>query len=278
LIPVTELVRVSRGLWRPAAAVDDLVGRAAALLSVAPEGTAIAGLTAAALHNLWLPPYLPERIELVLRCGDDLPGMHSHSKRAEIRGRRRLIRPDEVTTLYGLPVLTAARTWVDLGEVLQLPDLVAAGDSVLRGDVPLEDLERVASRAGHRRGIVRVRAALPLLDARSRSRPESHMRYAIVSSGLPAPAVNQPFYDHRGQWLFEPDLAYEDVKLALEYNGADHAATGRMRRDITREVDVGRRGRWMTVTFGPTEVFRHPDQLAAYVKELRRERAALFIR
>ena len=275
---MTDLVRVSRGLWRPPDAVDDLIGRTAALLSVAPDGTVIAGLTAAALHGLWLPPDLPDRIELVLRRDAEIPKQHSHSKRREIRGRRRVLLPDEVTVLHGLPVLTAARTWVDLGEVLQLPDLVASGDSVLRAGVPIEELAIVASRATHRRGVRRVRAALPLLDARSRSRPESHMRVAVVTAGLPKPDVNKAVYDDHGQWLFEPDLGYEDVKLALEYNGADHAETDRMRRDMTRAVDAGRRGGWLTVSFGPTEVFRHPDQLAAYVKELRRERAALFLR
>jgi hypothetical protein len=156
-----------------------------------------------------------------------------------------------------------------------MADLVAAGDSVLRGGTSADELAVVASRAVHRRGIVRVRAALPLLDARSRSRPESHLRYALVSSGLPAPQVNEPIYDENGQWLGEPDLSYDDVRLAIEYNGADHGEVRRMRRDITREVDIGFRGRWRTITFGPVEVFRRPDQTAAYVRDVRRERRRL---
>jgi very-short-patch-repair endonuclease len=127
-------------------------------------------------------------------------------------------------------------------------------------------------RARGRRGVVRARAALPLLNARSRSRSESHLRYALVSSGLPEPKVNMPIYSHVGEWLAEPDLSYEEARLALEYNGADHAEVKRMRRDITREIDVVRRGGWRVEVFGPAEVFGRPDQTAAYVREIYRER------
>ncbi len=272
---VTDLVRVSRGLWRPPETVDDLAGRAAALLTAAPEATVIGGTAAAQVHGLWLPGRPDQPVELLLRCDTADPRAHAHSKRREMRGRRRRVRPDEVEIVDGLPVTTAARTWVDLAEQLSLPDLVAAGDSVLRGGVDVAELQLVIDRAAHRRGIVRARTALPLLNARSRSRAESHMRYAVVGAGLPVPDVNRAIYDAHGQWLFEPDLSYDDVRLALEYNGRDHAAPKRMRRDITREVDAGQRGRWRTETFGPIEVFRRPDQLAAYVRELRRERAHL---
>ena len=45
-------------------------------------------------------------------------------------------------------------------------------------------------------------------------------------------------YSDVGEWLAEPDLSYDEARLALEYNGADHAKVERMRRDITRELDV----------------------------------------
>jgi hypothetical protein len=273
---VDELIRVARGVWRRGEAVADLAGRAAALLTAAPQGTVIGGLTAAQLHGLWLPDTVTGRVELLLRREAEVPEAHSHSRRREFISRRRRLLPDEVEVVDGLPVTTAARTWVDLGERLSLADLIAAGDSVLRGDVSVDELDVIVRRAFHRRGIVRVRAALPLLDKRSRSRPESHLRYALFAGGLPKPEVNEAVYNADGEWLGEPDLSYDDVRLAIEYNGAEHGGTKRMRRDITREVDIGFRGRWHTVTFGPAEVFGRPDQVAAYVRELRRERARLF--
>lgn len=269
------LVRVTRGVWRPAASVDDLAGRVAALLSAAPDGTVVGGLAVGQLRGLWLPEEFTGPIELLLRGDIEVPHAHAHSKRREFLDRRRKLLPDEIEIVDGLPMTSLARTWVDLGERLSMPDLVAAGDSALRAGASLDQLAMMAARARRRGGIVRVRAALPLLNARSRSRPESHLRYALVSSGLPEPAVNEPIHDQYGQWLGEPDLSYDDVQLAIEYNGADHAKVRRMRRDITREVDIGFRGRWRTVTFGPVEVFGRPDQIASYVRELRRERARL---
>jgi hypothetical protein len=272
---VDELVRVTHGLWRPPASVTDLAGRAAALLSKAPAGSVVGGRAAAQLHGLWLFEEPVERIDILLRTGTLPPEAHAGSRRRELRGRRRKVVADEIDVVDGLPVTSAARTWVDLAEELSMPDLIASGDSVLRGPVSLEEIELMVKRARHRRGVVAARTAVPLLDRRSRSRPESHLRYAIVSAGLPKPEVNEHIYNGLGEWLAEPDLSYADVRLAIEYNGALHAQLRRMRRDMTRGVDVGIRGGWLTVAFGPAEVFGHPEQVAAYVRLLRHERAAL---
>ena len=273
---MSELVRVSRGLWRPASEVGTLAGRAAALLAALPEGTVISGVTAAKIHGLWLPTLTDEVLEFVVHADTPLPRNRPGSRRAGVRARRQLLDPDDVTIVEGLPMTSEAVTWLHLADRLRLVDVVAAGDSVLRGGTSLFDLETAIVRATHRPGVVRARQALPLLDARSRSRPESHLRFAIVSADLPKPAVNEPIFDEHGQWLAEPDLSYDDVRLALEYNGADHAGVARMRADITRGIDIGFRGGWQTVTFGPNEVFRFPDRIAPYVAALRRERARLF--
>jgi hypothetical protein len=273
-VRVTELIRVTRGVWRAPDVVADLMGRVAAVLAACPDGTVVAGRSAARLHGLWLPESPDEPIEVIVHRDEPVPASRPGSRRRELRARRRVLLADEITYLDGIALTTEARTWLDLAERMGTADLIAAGDSALRGAATPDELVRVVRRGTHRRGIVRARAALPLLDARSRSRPESHLRYALVSSGLPEPAVNQPIYSASGEWLAEPDLSYDDVRLAIEYNGADHSSVDRMRRDITRELDVAFRGGWRTVTFGPVEVFRRPDQVVALVRQLRRERGA----
>ena len=273
---MSELIHVSRGLWREGAEVATVAGRAAAYLAVLPAGSVLSGMTAAKVHGLWLPTVPDDVLEFIVHPDTPLPRDRPGSRRSGLRARRRLLEPDEITVVEGLPITKEAVTWLHLADRLRLPDLVAAGDSVLRGGASLDELQGVVRRAAHRPGVVRARQALPLLDARSRSRPESHLRCAVVSGGLPKPAVNEPIFDEHGQWLAEPDLSYDDVRLALEYNGAEHAEVDRMRKDITREIDVGFRGGWQTVTFGPAEVFRFPGRIAPYVATLRRERARLF--
>ncbi len=82
------------------------------------------------------------------------------------------------------------------------------------------------------------------------------------------PQVNVPIYDAHGGWLAEPDLSYDDVRLAIEYNGAMHADVDRQRRDMTRGLDVLGSG-WRSLSVGPVQVFRRQDQLAALVRRLR---------
>ncbi|HEU5007518.1 MAG TPA: hypothetical protein VFT67_11115 [Jatrophihabitantaceae bacterium] len=263
-----DLVRVSHGVWRMAESVDELAGQCRALLSMLPSGSVVGGLTAARLHGLWLPaPRDDEPIEVILRGVEQVPRELSASRRTEIRGRRRQLGRAEMDVVDGIPVTAEARTWVDLAELVPMADLVAAGDSVLRGTTTRRELELFVRDARGRRGVVAARGALELLDERSRSRPESHLRFRLVDGGLPKPEVNRPIHDDHGQWVAEPDLHYERGRLALEYNGALHAEPDQMRKDITRGLDVVRAD-WMTRTFGPAQVFSRWDDTVALVRTL----------
>jgi hypothetical protein len=130
---------------------------------------------------------------------------------------RRALSRDEIIVTDRFQITSAARTWVDLAEILSIEDLVTAGDSALRGLVTKDELADAISRARHRRGVLRARDALTLLDARSRSRPESHLRCGLVRAGLPWPEVNVSIFTDNGEWLAEPDLLYRKARLALEY-------------------------------------------------------------
>lgn len=263
---VSDLVRLTHGLYRPAEATVTLADRCAAFLGVLPGGAVIAGLTAARMHGLWLPEARSdERAEIVLTRPGMRPRDFAGSRRAEIRVRRRSLRQDDVSVLDGLPVTTLERTWVDLGEVLAVEDLVAAGDSALRSGADIGALDWAIRRAARRRGVQRARQAFDLLDRRSRSRPESHLRCIVVLGGLPKPEVNEHIYNEDGEWLAEPDLHYKRARLALEYNGAGHADPERMRNDITREIDVDQGG-WKSIVFGPAQVFGRPWQITPYVR------------
>jgi hypothetical protein len=118
---------------------------------------------------------------------------------------------------------------------------------------------------------------IDLLNPRARSRAESHLRYAIVSAGLPCPEVNVPIHNDRGEWLAEPDLVYREARFALEYNGADHAEVDRMRKDITRAIDV-HVGEWLSIAFGPAQVFGRPWQIGPIVRTTLLDRAPHYLR
>jgi very-short-patch-repair endonuclease len=83
--------------------------------------------------------------------------------------------------------------------------------------------------------------------------------------------VNVAVTNAVGEWLAEPDLVYRRAKLALEYNGIDHADARRTRNDITRELDLAGAG-WHAIVFGPAEVFGRPWRIAPHVRALLDER------
>ena len=89
---------------------------------------------------------------------------------------------------------------------------------------------------------------------------------------MPRFAVNEPVYRDEGGWLAEPDLSLPEAKLALEYQGRDHAKIERMHADITRELDLYRDD-WLTLAFGPAQVFGRPHEVRADVYQAVRDRA-----
>lgn len=269
--PLADSVRLARGCWGRPAEVEELALRCALLLETSAEDTVVVGTTAARLHELWLPS-LPDEVHLAT----GVPGLSgtamTRTRRPEIRAHRRQLPTTDVLMIDGVPRTTMARTWRDLAPLLDLPSLVAAGDSVLRAGVTSGELAEVLARTGRHAGIGRARAALALLDGRSRSRPESHLRVAASAPDLPRFEVNEPVHRSDGGWLAEPGLSLAEAKIALEYQGADHAEVGRMRKDITRSTDM-RRDRWVVIEYGPAEVFGRPQLIAPELRLLVRERA-----
>lgn len=264
-------VRVARGCWLPAEQAESFAARCVAALETCADDTMISDTTAARLYNLWLP-YRSEEIQLTTAQPDRASRCMTRTQRPEFRAHRRRLHEDDRADLNGIPVTSLARTWVDLAPVLSLADLVAAGDSALRAGCTVDEMVATMQRSGRLRGVRRVREALPMLDRRSRSRPESHLRVAVWVPDLPRFEVNEPVYRSDGGWLAEPDLSLAEARLALEYQGEDHAALERMRKDLTRGKDM-RDDEWLSLPYGPAEVFKRPWQIAPEVRKYVRERA-----
>ena len=255
----------------------ELMVRCAAALASAADDTVISSITAARLHGLWLPE-LPDEIHLATAEPDAKSRAMTRSRRRSFMAHRHELQAGDRVQSKGIDVMSIPRTWLDLARQLPLPDLVAAGDSALRAGASIDQLEEILRRGKRMRGIRVARQALPLLDARSRSRPESHLRVAISLTDLPRFEVNVSVYRDGGRgWLAEPDLSLDEAKIALEYQGAVHANVRRMRRDISRNADLRREG-WRVVEYGPSEVFGSPWQIAPEVRSIIRERAPHLLR
>lgn len=235
-----------------------------------PDGTVLSHRSAAALWDLWIPPF--SDVEVTTPARSRGSRYTTSVQRAAVVAHRRVLAPEDVTVLHGLPVTGLTRTWLDLSALLDVHDLVAAGDRALQVGANQADLAERAARQRRLRGTTRCRAAAPLLHPGSRSRPESRIRAALLLAGLPMPEVNQPIYDEHGQWLAEPDLHYKAARLAIEFNGSDHAALDRMRKDATRTLDM-LRADWLVRVYTAVDAFQRLDGVVADTREILARRA-----
>lgn len=141
---------------------------------------------------------------------------------------------------FGVAVTTPERTWCDLAEECTVPQLVAAGDWLLRyGRSSRDGLRAAVSAYPGRRGRGKLAVAVEWLDAASESPKESEVRSLLLLAGLPAPEVNPAIRDPLGRFVARVDLFFRVFGEVLEYHG-DHHRTDRSqwRRDRTREAEL----------------------------------------
>ena len=178
----------------------------------------------------------------------------------------------------GLRVTDPATTWATLGSILKDPyDVVAAGVAVVRTWriaeplATIEDLAEVLTR-GRRVGIGSLRAALPRICTRSASRPETHVRLALIDAGMPEPQLNVEVW-RADTYLGAVDLAYPEWKIAIEYEGEHHLlSTEQWTRDIARYDRLRDEG-WIVIRVTRVDLFNNTGALMQRIRSAVRSRA-----
>lgn len=227
--------------------------RARAALRIAPDGALLAGPTAAELMGGVVPR--DPRVHLRLPSGRmRVPGIESG--RLTTRAR---------ATISGLPVTTAEDTFVDLARHLDLVDLVVLGDSLVRRRRTTPGaLVKAARTASARHRSLATRAA-SLVRSGVDSPMESRLRLLLVLAGLPEPVVNHIDSDDEGRWVRRYDLSYPELRLAIEYDGRQHAESDRQwERDVERREELDRED-WRIVVVLAKGIYREPDRTLARV-------------
>lgn len=218
------------GFHRQAGLRDHVRQRIIDAAALLPPGGAIGGWAAAYLHGatdldgggrpvlLLLPPH---RVV-------DRPG---------IEIMRVVLEPDDVTRKGRIPCTQEVRTGFDLLRLApSLTEAVVAGDCALRaGLCSTAELLGYAQTHPGRRGLRRLRAALPLLDPAAASPPESRLRMLCRDAGLPPLLVNAPVHDRYGRFLGIPDLLDPVAGFVIEYDGAYHRDLAQHTADNLRE-------------------------------------------
>jgi hypothetical protein len=156
---------------------------------------------------------------------------------------------DDVVLVDGLRTTSGPQTFLDLSARLPGDELLAVGDALARaGHLDRAALTVRLARADRTRGVVRAREVAASVDARSASRPESRIRYWLLASDLPELELQVPVHDARGRAVAHADLGYARWRLALEYEGRQHADAGQFGGDIDRYSLMAADG-WLVLRF-----------------------------
>jgi hypothetical protein len=198
----------------------------------------IAGLSAAALHGA---KWVDERAPLEILHTNRNP-----NRGLLVRGDR--ISEDEFELLEGIPVTNVARTALDLGCWYPTGDAVAAIDALVRTvELKMADFQMLTERYPGRRGISRARKALELADGGAQSPKETWLRLLLIRAGLPRPLTQIPVRDEFGDTIAYLDMGWEDVKVAVEYDGEQHRNERAQYRWDIRRLEMLQRLGWVVV-------------------------------
>jgi very-short-patch-repair endonuclease len=199
----------------------------------------VAGQSASALYGAkWVSHQAPA--QLLYQHRRPPPGIRTWLDR---------VADDEIQVVDGMSATTPVRTAFDLACRYPIGRSVAAIDALARATrLDIADVERLTERYKGHRNVRRARNALNLVDAGSQSPRETWLRLLLIEAGYPRPQTQIPVYGQYGEFVAVLDMGWEDIKVAVEYEG-DHHRTDRMQfnRDIARYEAVTTDLDWIVV-------------------------------
>jgi hypothetical protein len=257
--------RIFTGVYIHASvSVTQLVRIRAALL-VHPPAAFASHTSAALVHGV----PVPARAEVHI-------GVFEERDRRRRGGIRNHVAPRDAPVVVrgGIRVSSALQTFVELGEVLDLVDLVVVGDAFVRRECfSPKQLREYCARSQHR-GARAARRAAAYVRAAVDSPMETRLRMLIVLAGLPEPSINHKVYDSAGRLLYRFDLSYPELRILVEYDGRQH------RDDLDQWDHDSDRNDWFVangwrhVPVFSRGIYRDPAKTLRRVEAALRERGA----
>ena len=194
----------------------------------------IAGLTASALHGAkWVDDVAP--IELAWRNARPAKGLRTSDMR---------LLTSEFGELDGMRVTTPARTGFDIARRRPLDAAVASLDALgYATGLTARDVFAVARRHRGSPGLRQLAKVLDLYDPGAASPKETWLRLLAIRAGYPRPRTQIPVRSPDGRRQYYLDMGWEDMMLALEYDGEQHRVDPvQYAYDIQRSEDLAELG------------------------------------
>lgn len=259
--------RVLRGVYCRADLPDTVELRARCAALVLPDHAVICDRSAAWLWGVQCFDYaeqefLPD-LETASVDGND------RVRRAGIYGGKRDLREDEVCEIEGIRVTTPLRTACDLACLRGRSAALAVYDAFRsQHGLTCADYERMLLRFRGRRGVKQARELAPYAVATSESHGESWTRMYVIDAGLKAPEPQVWVLVADLGWV-RLDLAYEHLRIAIEYDGEEFHTADEDRDADEKRRDALRRAGWAVIVVHKTDFTgRASDR---WLDELRRE-------
>lgn len=243
-----EFRPIFHGVYISSLIPDTLVVRCKAALLVAPEHAVISHESAA---RLWCPQG-PRSARTHVSFSYD-----AHLSRPELCVHRFTYRL-ETAFRHGLLVTTPAMTFMHLAVRLELVELVAFGDQLVkRGLISVDDLIRYAENWMHHGRAAGLRAA-HLVREGVDSVPETRLRLLMVLAGFPEPKVNHVIYRSDGTVRNRIELVYDGIMVAIEYDGRWHEEADQRIKDEIRRAALALEG-WTFFIVKTADLYETPD-------------------
>jgi very-short-patch-repair endonuclease len=256
----TQYRAVYRNVYVPRGQVLTAADKAVAAWLWSERRATTAGLSAAALHGTkWLDAKLPAELNQPHR--HKTSGILLHSDK---------LADDEVVTANGVPATTPARTAYDLGRRRGLTTAVIRLDALMQAtNLKPTDVDALAERHRGARGIVQLREAIDLSDGGAESPQETRTRLILTHAGLRPQRTQIVVCDRFGEFVHRIDMGWDDWKVGVEYDGAQHWTDPDVRaNDIETQAILEALG-WRIIRVGNNMVRYRPNTIVA------RTRAAL---
>lgn len=219
-----RLRRLHRGVYLVGSIVPPLAGPLAACLTCGPSAV-VSHRTAAILWDLTTRRSGDREIVITVTGPNRrAPGVRVH--------RSRTLRPDERTSLNGVPITTATRTLLDLAITARARVLErAVAEALARGLTTESRVADCLRRHDTRAGSAPLRAILEHgPPALTRSEAEERFLDLVRRAGMPPPRVNTRIGPH------EVDFHWPGARLVVEIDGfASHHSSRAFERDRRRD-------------------------------------------
>ncbi|MBA0049029.1 DUF559 domain-containing protein [Mycobacteroides sp. LB1] len=260
----TRYRQVYPGIYVPSEAELTATQRAYAAWLWTERGGVVAGVSASAVHGAkWVDASMTVDV------------IHRHHKvAAGLRVHRDTLTGNEIAHAKGIAITSPARTAFDLGRWLPWAAAIERIDALMAATaLKVADVEEVIRAHSGVRGLARLVDVLGQVDGGAESPQETRTRLLLVKSGFPPPQTQIRVVNRYGDFVARIDMGWEDLKVGVEFDGAQHWTDVRQRsRDIDRSAELAADG-WVIVHVSADMLRHRAGTIVARVDEALRNAA-----